>query len=658
MKLLNIKQSNKLIIFFSFSCAICGIIWGSVYLAYFGWTLTTFLPFSFSLIICLSALATKITGNYNILKYMQLICILFIPTLICWQLGDIANSGYVILWGFLSVIGSFFFFNINSSVIWMIAFTLNLIITIFIKPEWSSDSQKVTETFKYTFYFLNVFAPFCVIYASSWFFVNVVNENLEIVKKSTKNALKLSKRSSFYSDMYQLLLKLSTEFSMCEPGTKKELINKSLGDLGRFVNADRVYIFEYDWVKKTTSNIYEWCNSNIKAEIENLQDLPIDAIPNWYSAHQRGEYFYVPNVQKLNDPNLKAILEPQDIKSLIAIPIPSNRTNYPFGFIGFDSVREFHTYTNRERKLLTAFSLLFANLENRLRMDQILANETSKKSALLKEIGDSIRYAKRIQGTILPSIHKLKNYFDDIFILNQPRDVVSGDFYWMKEIDGRLLFAVADCTGHGVPGSLISMVCHSTLNAIAEIVPDGDPGKILDLTREQVIMKFRHTDEFIYDGMDISLISIPIVKSEELLLEGVQKKFRIDPITGKINVMWAGANIPLWLLQKDELGSLRIEEIKPDKEPIGIYHTMNPFTTQSLSIESETIIYMLTDGFKDQFGGEKSKKLTTLRARQILIETYSRTLRQQEVKLFEAFEKWRGDHDQVDDVCVAGIRLH
>lgn len=248
-----------------------------------------------------------------------------------------------------------------------------------------------------------------------------------------------------------------------------------------------------------------------------------------------------------------------------------------------------------------------------------------------KEITDSINYAKRIQQAILPPPRIFKEVFNNSFILYKPKDIVAGDFYWMEVVGDWAIFSAADCTGHGVPGAMVSVVCHNALNRSVREFGLTDPGKILDKTRELVIETFAKSDQEVRDGMDISLCAYN-KKSKEL--------------------KWAGANNPLWLLRGSEW-----TELKPDKQPIGKYESSALFTTNELQLNDGDQFYIFTDGYADQFGGPKGKKFKYKPFQELLLENAQLPMSDQSSRLNVVFEEWRGDLEQVDDVCVIGVRV-
>jgi len=274
-----------------------------------------------------------------------------------------------------------------------------------------------------------------------------------------------------------------------------------------------------------------------------------------------------------------------------------------------------------------------------------------------QEILDSINYAKRIQKAILPSDRVVNSLLPDSFILYKPKDIVAGDFYWLEpytEVSGTkgILFAAADCTGHGVPGAMVSVVCNNALNRSVREFGLNDPGKILDKTREIVIAEFEKSDEDVKDGMDISLISFAYRADNE-------SEEKTNPCSH--TVTWSGANNPLWIVRND---AHLIEEIKADKQPIGKYTNAKPFTTHTLELKKGDTIYIFTDGFQDQFGGESlaksktgGKKFKAARLKELLLANSKKPMKEQALLLDQEFELWKGNLEQLDDVCVIGVRV-
>lgn len=245
------------------------------------------------------------------------------------------------------------------------------------------------------------------------------------------------------------------------------------------------------------------------------------------------------------------------------------------------------------------------------------------------EILDSIRYAKRIQSAILPPAALVNEYLKNSFVIYKPKDVVAGDFYWLEQKEGKVLFAAADCTGHGVPGAMVSVICNNGLNRSVHEYGLMEPGKILDKTREIVIKAFERSEDDLRDGMDIALCSI-----EGNTLE------------------YAGANNPLWLVRNGE-----ILETKANKQPIGKFRDPMPYTTHTIDLQQGDTIYLFSDGYIDQFGGTRGKKLKARAFRDILISVQDKTMQEQKRIIDSTFEQWKGSLEQIDDVCIIGVRV-
>jgi serine phosphatase RsbU (regulator of sigma subunit) len=248
-----------------------------------------------------------------------------------------------------------------------------------------------------------------------------------------------------------------------------------------------------------------------------------------------------------------------------------------------------------------------------------------------KEITDSIAYAKRIQNAILPPMKLVRENLKQSFILYKPKDVVAGDFYWMETKGDIVLFAACDCTGHGVPGAMVSVVCNNGLNRSVRENGLTEPGEILTKTREIVLKEFEKSEEQVKDGMDAALCA----------LQGNTLKY-------------AGANNPLWIIRQ---GATEIEEIKGDKQPIGTCDNPAPFTTHTLSLQAGDSIYLFSDGFVDQFGGEKGKKLKSKAFKELLLSLQDKTMEEQCEIASAFFDHWKTGYEQIDDVCLIGVRI-
>jgi serine phosphatase RsbU (regulator of sigma subunit) len=248
-----------------------------------------------------------------------------------------------------------------------------------------------------------------------------------------------------------------------------------------------------------------------------------------------------------------------------------------------------------------------------------------------KEIIDSITYAKRIQMAILATPESMHAQMPQSFLLYQPKDIVAGDFYFFERSGDRIFLAAADCTGHGVPGALVSVICANALTRCVREFRLTDPGQILDKTRELVVETFRKSGTNVQDGMDISLCCFN---------------------SGENIIRWAGANNPLWYTEAGEM-----KEIKANKQPIGLTENPLPFTTHEVRIAKNEQFFLFTDGYADQFGGPKGKKFKYTQLTQLLLSNKDLEAQKQKEILQSELSKWRGPLEQVDDICVIGVRM-
>ncbi len=263
--------------------------------------------------------------------------------------------------------------------------------------------------------------------------------------------------------------------------------------------------------------------------------------------------------------------------------------------------------------------------------------ETEKQRLIIqeknKEIIDSINYAKRLQDAAIPSIDYFKSLLATSFIFYQPKDIVAGDFYWVYKLknSNKLLVAAADCTGHGVPGSLVSIVCLNALNRCVDEFKLFEPAKILDQTTHIIQESFRQQENDVQDGMDIALILIDLDTNKGL---------------------FAGANNPLLLFTQNKL-----VELKGDNQPVGKQHKPLPFTQHEFQLAPNDLIFLFTDGYADQFGGDNGKKMKSKVFKENL-ESYAHlSIKEIHSSVEQQFNNWKGTHEQVDDILVMGIKL-
>lgn len=273
--------------------------------------------------------------------------------------------------------------------------------------------------------------------------------------------------------------------------------------------------------------------------------------------------------------------------------------------------------------------------EEVVRQKEEIEIQNRKLEILYKHITDSIRYAKRLQDAILPTQSTVDRLLPDSFILFKPKDIVSGDFYWMFETPERTFVAVVDCTGHGVPGAFMSIVGHNMLNQIVKEKPGLNAAEFLNElnTLAGKTINQHSEDSAVRDGMDMTLCII-------------------DRKTNMMDV--AGANNPLYIFRNNNL-----QEVRADKLPIGYLddRMKRNFTNHRIQLEKGDTLYLFSDGYADQFGGPKGKKFMVGQFRTFLTQIHSSSMKDQFRTLDMTIEQWRGNLEQVDDILVLGFRI-
>jgi phosphoserine phosphatase RsbU/P len=301
-------------------------------------------------------------------------------------------------------------------------------------------------------------------------------------------------------------------------------------------------------------------------------------------------------------------------------------------------------YGNNEvTKLSEKFNMMIAQLESyyfeleqkvKERTIQI-ENQKEEIEGQKKHIMDSIHYARRIQNAILPSFSLINSHLKNYFVLYLPKDVVSGDFYWVHEADGLLMVAAVDCTGHGVPGAFMSIVGYNQLNHAVSVRHARSASLILDELNQGVIatLNENRSETAIKDGMDMTLciFNLPEMKVE-----------------------YAGANNPLCLVRERQL-----IKYKADRFPIGVFESEKPqkFTNNEIDLKEGDCLYLFSDGYHDQFGGPENKKFMSKRFDELLVEISNKPMEVQKEMLIRRFTAWKGNNDQVDDILVIGIKI-
>ncbi len=298
-----------------------------------------------------------------------------------------------------------------------------------------------------------------------------------------------------------------------------------------------------------------------------------------------------------------------------------------FGFINYRTAK-----LAEEKKILE---------EKVIERTHELKQANTRLSEAIHAITDSMNYAQRIQQSFLTSEKLLDQTLKDYFIFYAPRDIVSGDFYWSYDLPDRTLIACADSTGHGIPGAFMSLIGLSLLNEIANSKAIFEPAAMLNELRRIIIcgLNPEQSETGGKDGMDISLISI--MKS---------------PDSDNVKIYFSGANSTLCLTSKHS-EQAELLEFRGDKQPVGYYSIMKPFTQQEIIAKKGDTLYMFTDGYADQFGGPNGKKFMAKQLKKTVLVMAHLPLNIQQVVLKKTFAEWKGELDQVDDVTVIGVRL-
>lgn len=281
------------------------------------------------------------------------------------------------------------------------------------------------------------------------------------------------------------------------------------------------------------------------------------------------------------------------------------------------------------------FEELRIRVSTQLRLKKSLDDNTRYLKSIeeiYSTITDSIFYAQRIQEASLPSKSHLEETLgEDFFIVYKPRDIVSGDFYITHHTEDKTIIVAADCTGHGVPGALMSMLGMVFFREAIRFENITTPSLILEKVRNAIINTLANNEENdVQDGMDASVVCI----------------------NHKENTMeFAGANLPIYIIRKSEL-----IEYKGDRIPVGSYPQIRPYSNHLINLTDHDLVYLFSDGYADQFGGSYNKKLMSKRFKEILMENHNLKMERQKCKLEEEFNKWRGLFDQIDDVLVIGYK--
>ncbi len=380
----------------------------------------------------------------------------------------------------------------------------------------------------------------------------------------------------------------------------------------------------------------------IKETSTQYQILIEDRMPSWSAWSYNTEFpLFLPPGDHTIHLRAKNILGKISEEKSISISItpPFTETAWFFILMGLAALGLLWLFFDlRQRKLKHDKKILEIKVKERtIELEKKKAQIEVQRDEIIRqneEITSSITYARRIQEAILPADDLLENNFSEYFVMFKPRDIVSGDFYWIAGNKSFLYFAVADCTGHGVPGAFMSMLGISLLNEITgEGTFDLNTGEILDTLREKIISALHQQgkDEQSSDGMDIALCKY------------TSKNKKLE---------YSGAFNPLL-----RYSGSKLIEYKADRQPIGFFEKAKKFTVQDVKIKKGDSLYLFSDGYYDQFGGPRDKRYSTKKLKNTLTGIAEMPMKKQVQQLEENYQLWKGDNDQVDDIIILGLRF-
>ncbi len=462
--------------------------------------------------------------------------------------------------------------------------------------------------------------------ADKW--VNKTKETLNNISKKYKNIKKID-----------LFIDADTPFSLITSATTKEntafikgifnTLDTNLSQTIETVENDRYIEKEYIPMKRQNTTLYE------KALIEIIADRT--------DAHVNQRNDLIQNVAIFLFTILLVIFLIYQKTRVITSPIKKLLDNVNritqgdlSGRADVEGNNEITKLSEKFNYMVERLQTLYNNLEQKVK--ERTADLNAKKDELeeqKKDIEDSIRYAKRIQNAILPPMAYVKSLFPNSFIYYQSKDIVSGDFYWVGEVDNKKLMAIVDCTGHGVPGAFMSIIGNNQLTQTVGIERTDVPSDILNDVNSGVTALLRQTkgNTNVKDGMDLALVSI---NYETLELN------------------FAGAYNPVYIIRDKEL-----IEIKADKFPIGgfLNQDLEKFKNNVFQLQKDDMIYMFSDGYMDQFGGPKGKKFKSRNMKNLMITISEFSCEKQHTILKDTITDWMKDEEQVDDILVSGIKI-
>jgi len=309
--------------------------------------------------------------------------------------------------------------------------------------------------------------------------------------------------------------------------------------------------------------------------------------------------------------------------------------NFPSLFFSYENnnIRFFDLTTTYLFTLIIVYFLIYLLIKSYRTERDYSMSQNDKINRQSRKIIDSLNYASYIQNALLPSKNYMNIILPEHFVCYMPKDIVSGDFYWIKKINGKVVVVAADCTGHGIPGAFMSVLGISLLNELVHRNEVLDSKLALENLRRETINVLTQNEKYeLSDGMDMAFCIFD---------------FQL------MTLQYAGANNSIYLIRDKEL-----IEYKATRNPIGSYLVESPFKNHNINLKKGDVIYLFTDGFVDQFGGENGKKFRIKRFRRLLLEIYNRPMTEQKETILRSFNSWtHNEYEQVDDILIIGIRV-
>lgn len=458
--------------------------------------------------------------------------------------------------------------------------------------------------------------------------LNEFEKSLSALEQSLKLYRELDSRSDIASALNSLAAHFKLQKKVNESnsyGFKALAIADSINDTEQIKNACEILSDNFLTLKQFDRALEYY--KRYVAEKDKLTN--VEGAKKLVQEESRLEFEKKEQQLKLEQEKKDAIAEAESKRQRLAIWSVGIGLALVIIFSGFIFNR--FRVTQKQKKIIEEQN---EQMEEKNKALEIASAEVAQKN---KDITDSIQYARRIQGALLASDALLKKNLNEYFVFYKPKDIVSGDFYWATNVGDKFLMITADCTGHGVPGAFMSLLNISLLNEITLQRKITHPDLILNHVREQIIATLNPEgfESEGKDGMDCLLCTYDM---KEGYLE------------------FAAANNPIWILRKEN-GEKKIEEVKPDKQPVGFHSVLKPFTRQQTKINKGDIIYTFTDGFADQFGGPKGKKFKYRQLEELILSISELTMSEQKAALEKALDSWQGSLEQIDDVLVIGVKI-